>query len=200
MKKSLSLVALAALLFSCEPARSTHPLSDPEVAKPDARLTGLWTGFAHDGDPATLEILPRGAGAAFDLVLIGDDGDKGAFVVQFEGFPSTIAGRTYLNLRPKIAQGEFADPAPKVSETYLFARYEIAKNGELTFWTTKEDVVKAAVTSKTLEGAIDHDDVKITDSSAKLAAWIEKAPESLWSKFGTFKKLSPLRGSNAPKK
>jgi hypothetical protein len=200
VKKTSTLVLLAALLFSCEPTRSTNPLSDPATAKADARLTGLWTGTVKDGDVATLEILPHGKGAAIDFVLIGDDGDKGAFVIQFDAFPSVIGGKSYLNLRPKIAQGEFGDPAAKVSDLYLFARYEVAKNGDLTLWTTKDEVMKDAVTSKALEGTVDHDDVKLSESTAKLSAWVEKAPETLWNKFGTFKKLSSIRSAKTPKK
>jgi hypothetical protein len=181
------LIALILLWASCEPPRSKHPLSAPEAAKPDARMAGLWAGRLGEGDEALLRVVPRD-GARFDLVLIGQDRANGAVVIAFEGFPSTIAGKSYLNLRAKTFVGEYAEKT-QVAERWIFARYEVARDGALTLWQMEDEPVKAAIEAHKLEGKA-ADRVEITAPSAQLAEFVSSADSStLWSRVGTFKRL-----------
>src|SRR5204863_529921 len=67
-------------------------------------------------------------------------------------FPSVIGGRTYLNLRSKVFKGEFGSD-PETFPDYLFARYELAKDGALTLWYLDDtDPLKEALKSGALSG------------------------------------------------
>lgn len=180
------LLALALAAVSCGPPRSTNPLSDPAAAKPDARLLGLWTGQVN-GSKATLHVFAK-TGASLDLVLVGDDGEKGAAVLTFDGFPSVIGGKTYLNLRAKTfhAWAEGFDLSPD----YIFARYDLAKDGALSLSLMDEATVKKAVAAKKLAGAVAEDDVKLSASTKDLADYVRTAkPDELFTSFGAFQRV-----------
>ena len=179
------LLALSLAVVSCGPPRSTNPLSDPAAAKPDARLVGLWTGQVN-GSKATLHVFAK-TGAAMDLVLVGDDGEKGAVVLTFDGFPSVIGGKTYLNLRVKNFHA-WADGFD-LSPDYVFARYDLAKDGTLSLTVMDETTVRKAVAAKKLAGTVTEDDVKVSASTRDLAEYVRTAkPDELFTSFATFQR------------
>lgn len=179
---------LPALLVavSCGPPGSKHPLTDPAAAKADPRLAGTFVG-ALEGARTVLHLFPK-TGASLDLVLVGDDKEKGAAVLVFDAFPSVVGGRTYLNLRSKTFQGPYGED-PKLAEEWIFARYEVSPRGALTLWVMTEDEVKAAVEAGKLQGQVTEGDVHLTASSPELAAFVAAAdPAKLFNRFGTFQK------------
>lgn len=180
------LVALSLAVVSCGPPRSSHPLSDPAAAKPDPRLVGLWTGLVN-GSKATLQVFAK-TGASLDLVLVGDDGEKGAAVLTFDAFPSALGGKTYLNLRAKTFHA-WADGFD-LSPDYIFARYELTKDGALSLAVMDDAPVKKAVAAKTLAGTVADDDVTLSASTKDLAEFVRTAkPDELFSSFGTFRRV-----------
>ncbi len=187
--KPLRAILLLALAASCEPPRAKNPLSDFQAAKRDARLSGVWVGRVGDDDSALITFVPRD-GARFDVVLVGNDHDKGAFVLTFEGFPSLIGGKSYFNLRAKSFSGDYAEKS-SVAERWIFARYEFAKDGALTIWNMDDEPVKVAINAGKLDGKAGSGEVEITASSAKLAAYVTTAdPTTLFKKFGTFNRVA----------
>jgi hypothetical protein len=182
-----TLIALTLFWACCEPPRSKNPLTPPEAAKPDARMAGVWAGRLGERDEALLRVVPR-EGARFDLVLVGQDRASGAVVLAFEGFPSTIAGRSYLNLRSKTYLGDYAEKT-QIAESWIFARYEVTRDGALTLWQMEDEPVKAAIAAHQLAGQT-ADRVEITASSSELAAYVARADAAtLWRRLGTFKRL-----------
>ncbi len=183
----IAAVGLLVLGFSCEPPKSKNPLSPPGSTL-DARLVGVWSGHFGEGAEATLTILPRG-GARFDLVLLGNDATKGAVVLAFEGFSSTIAGKSYWNLRAKSYGDDYAGTV-QVADDYIFARWEIARSGALTVWQMDGDPASAAVQAGALEGTqAAGAAVLLSAPSEKLAAFVASpAGQKSFIHSGTFKR------------
>lgn len=193
-----AVMAVAVFVVSCGPPLSKNPLSDPKTAVADGRLKGLWVGTTGNAD-ATLQLFPK-AGAFFDLVLAGDDGDKGAAVVAFEGFPSQIGGKSYLNIRAKKFTGDYGESS-EVSDEYIFARYEFAKDGSLTIWAMEDDLVEADVKAGKLEGTIVSGEIRLTASSETLAEYVKNAdPAKLFHEIGTFRRVPVPAPAPAKKK
>jgi hypothetical protein len=183
MRSLLFLAAFAA----CEPPDSDHPLSDPAAAKADPRLSGRFSGKVQDAD--VVVFLARGQGATIDLVMVVHEKEKGAFDLHWQAFPSTIGGKNYLNLQRKMYTNRYSENFD-LSPTYIFARYEIKKDGSLTLWQMQEKLVKEAIADKALEGEVKEDNAKLHAPTARLAAFVEKAdPAKLFELFGTFKRL-----------
>lgn len=188
LRPRLAALLFAAALCSCVPPESVHPLSDPAQQKPDPRLSGTFTGDLN-GSRTVLHLFPK-TGPYLDLVLVGDDGEKGGVVLTFDAFPSTIGGRTYLNLRHKKFLAPYAD-GTEIVPGYIFARYEVRKDGTLTLWTMDETLVKKAVEAGTLAGSVGERAVQLTASTAELSAFVAGADDALlFSKLGTFKKTA----------
>ncbi len=187
--RSLALFGGLAVLASCDPPKSKNPLTDPNTALVDSRLAGVWTGrVGTEGTEATLSIFPRER-AVFDVVLVGHDEKQGAVVLTFEGFPSAIDGKKYWNLRAKSFEGEYAE-RPKLSDTYIFVRYEIAKDGSLALWEMDDSAAGVAVKAGTLLGFSSKDSpLMLTDSSEKLAAFVATlAGQKGFGFFATFQR------------
>jgi hypothetical protein len=186
LKLGVSFVLLAVGVASCVPPESQHPLSDPAQAKPDARLVGLWAGD-FDGAGATIQFFPK-TGPYLDLVLTGNDGEKGASVLVFDAFPSTVAGKTYLNLRAKTFEGSYADKIT-VASSFIFARYDVAKDGSITFFPMDDELVKTSVAAGKLKGSVKDGTVTLTASTKELAEYVRTADaEKLFKKLATFRK------------
>jgi hypothetical protein len=169
----MRILSLLIVLAACEPPESKNPLSDPAAAKPDARLIGLWVSHKNDED-GYLHIVPA-KGAAVDLVLVVPDKDNGAATLHFTAFPSTIGGKTYLNVRKKTFTDKWSDHF-EVAPSYFFVRYSFAKDGALSLAYMDDDVVKKAIAARSLAGEVGAA-VKITADSAALASFIQKATE-----------------------
>ena len=183
----ISLLICVGAVGSCEPPKSKNPLSAPASAKADLRLNGLWRGDVN-GSFVSLHVVPK-EGAAIDLVLVGEDGTKGAFGLTFDAFPSNIGGQSYLNLRAKTFKGEYADSA-EIGSEYIFAAYEIGKNGALMIGNMSAKLVEDAIKAGTLKGTSDERVVHLTAESSALAAFVQSADASkLFDKPWTFKRV-----------
>jgi hypothetical protein len=184
------LAAFAVAFLSCEPPKSKNPLSDPKTATAEPRLAGTWGGRVGGDAEVTLSVYPR-EGALFDVILLGSDGAKGAVVLAFEGFPSVLGARKYWNLRSKKWAGEYGEH-PTVSDSYIFVRYELPKDGSLVLWQMDDAPAVAAVKAGILEGSVlEKDSVLLSAESEKLVAFLATPEgEKSFKPFGTFKRLS----------
>ena len=194
----VSLLAIA----GCEPPQSVNPLSDPATAKADPRLKGVFVA-SLDGGEAWLHVNPRAAGPVVDVVLIGHDDQQGAMVLHYEGFATQIGKGSYLNLRAKKFE-DILDQRYTLSPMYIFARYEIAKDGALTLSVMDDGPATKAIRKKEIEGklsegglaadsnAVTGHGTLLTADSAKLSAWVAKSTDQeLFNALGTFKKVDP---------
>lgn len=191
-----------AAIAGCEPPQSVNPLSDPAAAKADPRLNGVFAANL-DGDAAWLHFNPRAAGAVVDVILIGHDGQKGAMVLHYEGFPTQIGTGSYLNLKAKTFDDMF-EQRYTLSPNYIFAKYEIAKDGALTLSVMHDGPATKAIRKKEIDGKVSEGGeaagigsitghgTLLTADSAKLSAWISKSTDpELFDVLGTFKKVDP---------
>ena len=197
MTRWLAGVAFAAgivTIAGCEPPLSVNPLSDPSTAKADPKLTGVWATNMN-GAEVWMHFNPRETGAVVDVLMIGHDPKDGAMVLHYEGFPSRIGGKGYLNLREKTFPNMW-ESAYTVSKHYIFARYDFEKDGTLTLSVMDGTPSGDAIRKKEIAGAIRGEsemfsETTLTADSTALAAWVEKSGPSLFDKLGNFKKIDP---------
>ena len=181
MKTILLLLASLSLLTGCLPT-SSHPLGSAEKAAPDERIAGVWYG-KNGEDQIFLHFVP-GKGAEMQVVEVDHEKKGAAHTTLYHAFPTTIEGNHYLNVR----EGDKAD--------YYFVRYQLSTAGTLTLTVMSDAVVSKAISSHKVAGKIsgseDNRDVKLTDSTEKLAAFVAKADPDLQfnQKFGAFKRVS----------
>jgi hypothetical protein len=187
---ALAFVGLSLLGASCEPPRSKNPIGDPKKAVADSHLIGTWGGRTDDNSKSTLTFLPR-EGGLVDLVLVGNDDTKGAVVLAFEAVPAKVGNKSYFSLRSKTYADDYAGTV-KVSDDYIFVRYELSKSGAMTIALMDEANVETAVKSGALEGsALEGKPVMLTASSEKLAAFVSSpAGDKAYKPFGVFKKAN----------
>jgi hypothetical protein len=171
-----------------------NPLSDPGTAKADPKLAGVWAANMN-GAEVWLHFNPRETGAVVDVLMIGHDPKDGAMVLHYEGFPSQIGGKSYLNLREKTFANMW-ESAYTVSTHYIFARYDFEKDGSLTLSVMDGTPATEAIRKKEIAGGVRGESELFTENtltadSAALAAWVVKAGPGLFDKLGTFKKIDP---------
>ncbi|MBI3409023.1 MAG: hypothetical protein HY040_11805 [Planctomycetes bacterium] len=168
---------------------SSHPLSDPAEAKPDARLAGQWRdpekarSDMYVGRPKlAAEGLPAGVMIAHTITTFVDnevDHTAQAF------FVTKIGNEHYLNLfDPKhCLEGSKWDgekPSP-----FLLVKYVVADD-RLTVWTMDLDATAKAVEDGKLKGTVQRkkadkagkkttvSGVRLTVTSENLAAFLNK--------------------------
>jgi len=178
----MAAVMVAAVpLPSCDPTLAKHPLSTP--GPPDARLTGTWVGQIGE-TPSILDIRPRKDGRS-DLVVLGLTENEGDAVLSYDAFSSSVGGKTYLNLREKkytnMLNNEF-----ELAPNYIFIRYEL-RGEELSLAYLRNEGSKKAVEAGAIHGG-GSGELVLSDESAVLASWVNKADLAVFSPIGTFRK------------
>lgn len=186
-KDMLARLSLVLFLGACVP-ESVHPLSDPERAKVDTRLTGLWSAI-QDEEEVFLHFVPRRDGWT-EVVAISyrDDRSAGDWMV-FRMFPSKIDNKNYMNLLFIAEPDKWEN-----SKRFLMARYSISPVDVLSVWVMKSKsaarAVEAGLPGRVKKGRYT-DDVVITASPAEWQAFMRKVGnEELFSElFGSFKRM-----------
>lgn len=181
------LVATLAILVSCAPSESVNPLSDPNGAKADARLEGLWAGQDDDGETNFFHFSHKEDGTA-DLVLVIPNDKDGAGVLHYELFTTVLDGSSYMNLRAKSSPDPLNAPYT-IAPVYIFAKYELDKDAALTIWYMDDELVRKAIDSDLLDGTTEGK-VRTSATTDKLAAFVRSAdPAKLFVQLGTYRKL-----------
>ncbi len=173
MHPSLWTALLLASIGSCDPAQFKHPLSDPAKIKAEPKLTGQWAG--HDERTQfTMFIGPR-EDQHLDLLLVGTSPGEGVAQIAWDAFPTTLGGKTYLNLREK----EYADTFGNrftLKPGYAYIRYEL-----------KGETLKLAyLTSDATEG---DGGVPVAGETEAVAAAVQKLPVGAFKPFITMKRV-----------
>jgi hypothetical protein len=175
----------AVLLGSgCGPAESVNPLSDPAAAKLDERLAGTWLAADEEGeeDQGTLSFTALD-GARMKVVLAEKGDDE---PLELEMFPTTLDGRTYMNLKS-------ASPKAELGRNYIIARYEISGDATLSLKLLSDEFLKQAVAEGRLKGTVsgssDEPPVLVTESTEKLAEFVRSSdPARLFGDEARFRK------------
>jgi hypothetical protein len=182
MKPLLLLAASLCLLAGCLPT-SLHPLGSLENATPEPRLPGAWYG--KSGEDQMFLHFVQGKGAELQVVEVDYEKKGEAHTTLYQAYPTEIGNSHYLNVKGLGKQ-----------EDYYFVRYQISPSGTLSLSLMSEETAAKAIASGKIKGKVtgsqQNREVKITDSSEHLAAFIGKAdPDQLFDqKFGTFKKVT----------
>lgn len=188
--KILTGLVLAIFLASCVP-ESLHPLSDPDKAFIDSRLTGTWTGKSED-ESFFVHFLPRPEGK-MDVLLVSniiDKEDIGEWSV-ITMFSSKIDDQTYMNMK-FVAQSD--KPCPDEPGNFFLCRYRISDDSRLAVWAMTESAIITAIENG-LKGETNKgkwvNDVKITAETNELSEYIKKHdPELLFGDpIGDFYRL-----------
>jgi len=176
------------MLLACDPPKFSNPLSNPQTAKADPRLVGIWN-VVIDGKHGTLTVVPN-AGATVDLVFVAGDGEKGAFVIGFNAFPTALDGKTYLNMRGKRWVGS---DKTELDKEWLIVRYEVTRprgdtTDTLALWIMQDDEIKAAIAAGRLRGKVETKmagDVHVTSDTSVVANFVKNANDAkLFRKYG----------------
>lgn len=163
----LSLFILV-LVPACEPI-GKNPLSDPEKAKLDKRILGLWVGKTESDSLCYLHAV--GAGKNVDLVAIIHNEGSGAELLQLKVFPTKIKGHCYMNIR-------FVDATGEPNGRYIFAQYDIVdSNNELRIRPLRREPIVQAIKKGDLKGEVSKlgRSVQIDAESDDLATFFMKS-------------------------
>ena len=171
-------------LAGCLPV-SVNPLSSPENAISDSRLPGVWYG--RSGEDTVFLHFVAGEGPQMQIVEVDHEKTGKAHTTLYNMYVTAIEDSRYMN----VQEGKGED------RPYYLARYRISGSGTLTIWLMSEKSAAKAIRADKIEGKVvkksaDDLDVKITDTTKHLAAFVKKSdPEVIFDqKFGTFRKLT----------
>lgn len=193
------LVAGSVFLAGC--VDSTKPLVDPQKAKPDKQLLGLWRHVGQDGQVSFYHI-----GQA------GDEQPEGVFrvvgVTHREGqlappaemllFTAQVGGKSYLNvaeLKPGVAE-KIKEKGWEAVEGYFIWRYQI-EGDRLTVWAMDNEAKRRVVEAGKLKGEVSTGRfrfVKFTDAPENLARFLSEAGDSLFTNDPVRLERVPLSG------
>ena len=182
-------VLFVSVFFAACGTVSVHPLSDPEKAVNDERLTGLWIAkiekeivFAH--------FLLKGESTTEIITVSTKGSGKGDWPV-FNMFPSRIGGESYMNVKLVVHNGKAPDDREK---NYGLVRYRISIDGVLTVWRLNEKAIIEDIEGGKVEGEVKRgrwvNKAKITASTNQLAQYVRNSDqERLFGELiGSFRK------------
>jgi len=166
----ISLILCCVYMCGCAVV-CTNPLPNADRAKPDQRLLGRWmlktdegTGYIQfdSGPNQTMTV------STFGDKLTPDQSDR-----AFTMFTTRLGNYDYMNLR-------FGGPR---GDGYFIVRYSVTTD-KLAVWFLAGDKIKRAIDEGKLKGeeksSAPLTAITITDSSAKISAFIETSSDDLF--------------------
>jgi hypothetical protein len=182
LRHRLAILLSAFLLSSCAPTFGLkHPLSDPDKAKPDTRLFGVWKACGEK--PNALFFLIIGKSGHRDvppgimkLILTGINPENIAYAEEFWYFFTTSVGNnSYAHLFDRsvvLDRAKFPIWDKRNIKMYELVKYKIEED-RLIVWFMSRDAAEAAIQKGQLKGTIE--EVKTNERK-----WEEK-----WGKLET---------------
>ncbi len=159
-----SLLLLALLLSSCSPVAMTTPLADPDKAKPDERLCGIWKPLnkeANDSDNFFLFIgkvrHPGVPAGIMKTVAIGVDSENYFADISLYFIATSLGGNNYANFFEEAAFNRAKSPDwnKENIKNFLLCKYKI-EGDKLMVWLGLDwKAVEAAVRKGELKGTIE---------------------------------------------
>lgn len=176
-------IAVVSLCLSSCMVTSKEPLSNPDEAKLDEQLLGIW--YEEGKSPqeiAYTAFLPLEENR-LRVIYISPLG-----VMQFYGFISKIGDESYLNLR-SLQQGYFLSPNDPAS--YILVHYRINKSKELEISLFSWSFFKEAIKAGLIKGKAEEEEIELTDSTENLAKFVKQNIDQkyLEKKLHVLKKL-----------
>ena len=205
MKRQWLIVLAVLFLTGC--SDSQNPLSDPQTAKPDERLVGVWRLPNKDG--VTNYHVGHAGGKFSDGVmrvsLVRHDKAKGEFSHgdgtlwttaessgEFLAFPTVLGEKTYLNVAVTEQQVKLLEEKGwKAVDSYLILKYRV-DGDKMVVWGMDGDAKKRAIESGKVKGVIENMPPKFTDTTENVARFIAEAGDGLWNtkEPGQFERVS----------
>jgi hypothetical protein len=192
-RRSCLLTALAfasLLVLGCEDSK--NPLSDPQSAKGDGRLAGVWRTRNDSGDVSYYHIgclgekLPSGVMRVVSTTHSADG--KLQAPDQYLLFPTTLGQESYLNLvaakAEQVKQIEENGWSAAGLGSYLLFKYKF-KGDALLVWAIDNEAKRKAIEAGKIKGTVEQreNDTKalFTDSSENVARFVTQAGDSLFA-------------------
>ncbi len=186
------LAAVTLLLAGCLP-QSKNPLSTPATSTIDSRLEGVYVARREkkDDDLEGWHFHYRGAKAGangqarttpwLEVLNIEHRKDGGLKGNAYRVLTTHLGGQDYMSF---VELG--SDSGREKAPVYSFARYEVSWAGDVRVWLVNTGVIAQAIKSGKLRGMVKShkygDDVLLTDSTARLAAFVAASdPATLFS-------------------
>ncbi len=189
---AIGLAGVCLLLSSCIDTK--NPLSDPEKAKADPQLAGVWRRTDAMGDMQYRHVGQAGGQLPPGIMRIvfadhDKDGHLGRPHVML-AFPTTIAENHYLNILTindeNLEQLQNNGWQAGLADGYCLLKYRV-EGDSLLLWQIDQDVKRRFIEAGKIKGTIDKKSVFFTDTTAKLNSLLA-SPEGA----GLFKK-EPVR-------
>ncbi len=164
----LFLLLVAILLPSCGRIRVTSPLSDPEKAKPDEQLCGMWKPTEQDENAPNkgflligkvrVQDVPAGIMKALALEI---DANKEIRDLGLYFFTTSAADDSYASffLENVVDPGTSPVWNKKNMRSFLLYKYKVEED-KLTIWDMDDDAVEAAVRQGLVKGKIEGKNTK----------------------------------------
>ncbi len=164
----LYLLFLAFLLSSCGQVRVTSPLSDPDKAKPDERLCGIWKLAKTDDNTLKMACLcigkvgrqnvPAGILKAMAMEI---DKNNNIRDMSLYFFTTSAADDRYAN----VFLDEVIDPCKSPAwnkrnqGSFILYKYKVEED-KLTIWDMNYDAIEDVVRSGRVKGKIEGGNTK----------------------------------------
>lgn len=140
-------------LSACCPITATNPLSAPQDAIYDARLTGAWRSAKNPTDAAYIH-MGKGANNTIEVIGVEHHDDGKMLQEHFPMFISIVQQRHFLNIDMKTLHMEDA----KGYDGYLILQYDLLDSKTLVISYMNEEVLAKAITDKKVAGRVTYDD------------------------------------------
>lgn len=159
---------LALGLSSCGWVRVTSPLSDPEKARPDERLCGMWKATERDEFSSYSAFLFIGKvgrqgvpAGIMEAMAMETDANKSVRDMSLYFFTTSAADDRYANFFLEEAINPDKTPAwnKKNMRSFVLYKYKVEED-KLTIWGMNDDGVEDAVRSGQVKGKIEEGNTK----------------------------------------
>jgi len=184
MKRVAFLGLIVCLLApGCDDSKT--PLSDPQTAKADNRLVGVWRWRGENGEVTYYHVGHAGekfADSMMRIVSIKHDQGKVEPPEEYLAFPTVLGGKTYLNVVVDQKQVKKLDETgwkTDVVDRYALFKYQV-DGGKLVVWLIDEDAKERAIKSGKVKGVVEpNKPPKFTDTTENVARFVAEAGDSL---------------------
>ncbi|MCG8403666.1 MAG: hypothetical protein MI923_00580, partial [Phycisphaerales bacterium] len=170
-------LGLALALAACLPT-AQNPLPTSETEPLDRRLMGAWIGTIEDEEEPVflhfVETVERKIKAI--LVTVQTTGEPDGGWAEFDVTSSQLANGRYLNVYWTENDGQSVEEL----NGFHLMRYTLSDDGVLALYFADAEKLETAIQDGTLAGNVSSSGlsrtIRITASSAELAAFVEAQP------------------------
>ena len=166
---------------------STVPLADPADAAPERQLVGLWQQ-SHKGGVTYYHVGPLGGEAPRAVLrvvsIVQKDGGELEQPHQLLAFPTTLGSQHYLNVagitQDQLATIKQSGWQAEMLNSYILLKYEL-KDDALLLWGTDKQAKKVAIQDGKVEGEIEGQNARFTDTMKNLSEFVAASGDELFA-------------------